>query len=138
MRVRGALPIRSMRNRLYRSTENRCRDPSALYIVALVPSHSVDTLTLFYKISAIALGIIVFQTPVFAQSVCYEPIAPFCMEPSTNFDSDAVRGRCETDIENYIEKIDEYIQCLEGQVETARGEREGARERRKEIQEIIN
>lgn len=60
------------------------------------------------------------------------------MEPSTNFDSDAVRGRCETDIEDYIEKIDEYIECLEGQVETARGEQEGARERKKQIQETIN
>lgn len=60
------------------------------------------------------------------------------MEPSTNFDSDAVRGRCETDIEGYVEKIDEYIACLEGQVETARGEREDALKRKQEIQEMIN
>ncbi len=59
------------------------------------------------------------------------------MEPSTNFDSDAVRGRCEVDIADYIEKIDEYITCLEGKIETAREDKEGATERTREIREII-
>ena len=111
--------------------------PLQRYIKPLIPKHAVDILSLFYSIIAIALAITIGHSAAFAQSVCYEPIAPFCMEPSTNFDSDAVRGRCETDIQDYIEKIDEYVGCLESKVENARGDKEAARTRSDEIKKII-
>ena len=91
---------------------------------------------MFYAFT-LALGIILGGSSAFAQAVCYEPIAPFRMEPSTNFGSDAVRGRCESDIADYVDKLDTYMTCLQGKIETAQGEKEGALERAREIRETI-
>lgn len=70
-----------------------------------------------------------------AQSICTEPLRPFCIEQTGDFANDAERRRCQSDIEDYLAKVDEFVACLKNQIGTIGDRREQAAKRLQQIRE---
>jgi hypothetical protein len=83
---------------------------------------------------AAALALMGPLTPAGAQMLCTEPLAPSCLREGSNFDSEAIRKRCITDIQDYIVKIDEFVECNRKKNEELLKAKEDAAERLKAME----
>ncbi len=72
-----------------------------------------------------------------AQMLCTEPLQPACLREGNNFEREAIRRRCISDIETYLEKIDEFIGCNQQKIEETLKSKEKAKELMKEIEEQV-
>ena len=48
-----------------------------------------------------------------AQQFCSEPVAPYCVDKDSEFDTMLQINRCEEDLNEYQQQLDEYEQCIQ-------------------------
>lgn len=64
-----------------------------------------------------------------AQSFCSEPVAPYCADKESQFDTLLQVNRCVGDLADYESQLTEYEQCVKKQIESLRQELSDARKR---------
>lgn len=70
-----------------------------------------------------------------AQGFCSEPVAPYCVDKDSQFDTVLQINRCEEDLDNYEEQLKEYEQCIADQLESLREELDTAKSALEEARE---
>lgn len=70
-----------------------------------------------------------------AQGFCSEPVAPYCVDEDSQYDTMLQINRCEEDLDNYEEQLREYEQCISDQLESLREELDAARDALSEAKE---
>lgn len=55
-----------------------------------------------------------------AQGFCSEPVAPYCVNKDSEFDTMLQINRCEEDLANYEQQLIDYEQCISDQLESLR------------------
>lgn len=66
-----------------------------------------------------------------AENYCSAPVAPYCVDKDSEFDSVLQINRCEEDLGDYQEQLDTYQQCITEQLSTER-------KRLKEAHDLLN
>lgn len=77
----------------------------------------------------IVLSGVCLQQSALAQEFCSEPVAPYCVDTDSEFDTELQINRCEADLNDYEEQLAEYEQCIAQQLDTMRQELESARDK---------
>lgn len=62
-----------------------------------------------------------------AQEFCSEPVAPYCLDLESEFDTVLQINRCEDDLNDYQQQLEEYEQCITNQLDSLRSQLENAR-----------
>lgn len=63
-----------------------------------------------------------------AQGFCSEPVAPYCVNKDSEFDTRLQINRCEEDLANYKQQLIDYEQCISDQLESLREELDSAQD----------
>lgn len=82
----------------------------------------------------VLLGMSMHRT-VLGQEFCSEPVAPYCVDTESGFDTMLQVNRCEDDLTDYAEQLEAYEQCTAEQIETMRGDLADAREKLEEARQ---
>jgi len=51
---------------------------------------------------------------------CSEPVAPYCVDKDSDFQSKVEVDRCEKDLSDYDKELSEYEKCVKSQIEDLR------------------
>lgn len=78
-----------------------------------------------------AAGLSVFGMAA-GQDFCSEPVAPYCVDTDSEFETQLQINRCEDDLMNYEQQLDEYEQCIADQIQAMRRDLTNAREKLEE------
>lgn len=63
-----------------------------------------------------------------AQGFCSEPVAPYCVNKDSEFDTMLQINRCDEDLANYEQQLLDYEQCISDQLESLREELNSAQD----------
>lgn len=63
-----------------------------------------------------------------SQGFCSEPVAPYCVNKDSVFDTVLQVNRCEEDLANYEQQLNDYEQCISDQLESLREELDNAQD----------
>lgn len=77
---------------------------------------------------SLVLGSLSMPGVAAAQEFCSEPVAPYCVDEGSQYDTMLQINRCEEDLDNYEEQLREYEQCISDQLESLREELSTARD----------
>lgn len=80
----------------------------------------------------LCVGCLSMQGVALGQSFCSEPIAPYCADKDSEFDTVLQINRCEEDLTEYESQLSEYEQCVKSQID---GLRQELRDARKKLEE---
>ncbi len=60
---------------------------------------------------------------------CSEPVAPYCVDKDSDFQSKLEVDRCEKDFSDYEKELAEYENCVKDQIDTLRKDLSAAKKR---------
>jgi hypothetical protein len=69
--------------------------------------------------SVVLLALVVLSvcTTAAAQDFCSQPVAPYCLDKDSQFDSKVQVDRCQKDLMDYEKDLSDYQKCIKGQLD---------------------
>lgn len=98
-------------------TEQASGEPVPDSRISPSTANSSPRRVLLFCVAAAALS--GFGTAV-GQEYCSEPVAPYCVDTDSEFDSLLQVNRCQDDLADYQQQVNEYESCITSQIEGMR------------------
>lgn len=98
-------------------TENTSGEPVPNPRISPSTANSTAKRVLLLCVAAAAFS--AFGTAV-GQEYCSEPVAPYCVDTDSEFDSLLQVNRCQDDLADYEQQLNEYETCITSQIEGMR------------------